>query len=374
MLRLAPVLARPRRSPHRLARKVLVIRPDHVGDVLLSSPAMALLRASLPDASLTYLVGPWSAAVAQHGPAVDHVDVLAFPGFTRRSKANAVEPYALLAREALRLRRAEYDLAVVLRPDHWWGALLALAAGVPARVGGATPDTTRLLTHAYRTRPGEHAVDETLGIARLALAAVGVAPAAEDTRLTFRVSARAREQAAARWQAHALTGKQVVAVHPSAGAELKSWPVARWAALVDGLRDIEVLLTGGPGDGELLHAIATRSTRQPSAVCGQPLDVTAALFERCRLVIGADSGATHLASAVGTPTVRLFGPAPTWKYGPWPQRADQVALATNALACVPCGHLQDPPCGARTEPACMLALDVERVLSAANALLARTEN
>ena len=105
------------------------------------------------------------------------------------------------------------------------------------------------------------------------------------------------------------------------------------------------------------------------------LKVTAALFERCALVIGLDSGAAHLAGAVGTPTVRLYGPAPVAKYGPWPRTApDQRVLTTDQLACVPCGYLEDPPCGARSEPACLLALSVEKVLGAAKACLDTTEN
>ena len=128
---------------------MLLVRPDHIGDVLLTSPAVALLRESLPGAHLSYLVGPWSAEVARAGPSVDSLRTLAYPAFTRHSSPNVFAPYVLLMREAARLRRERYDLAVVFRPDHWWGALLALVAGIPVRVGGRTPETTPLLTHAY---------------------------------------------------------------------------------------------------------------------------------------------------------------------------------------------------------------------------------
>ena len=152
---------------------MLLLRPDHIGDVLLTSPAVALLRESLPGAHLTYLVGPWSAEVARGGPPVDSLRVLAYPGFTRQANPNLVAPYALLMREAARLRRERYDVAVVFRPDHWWGALLALVAGIPVRVGGDTPETTPLLTHARAALPGEHAAATALELARLALQAFG---------------------------------------------------------------------------------------------------------------------------------------------------------------------------------------------------------
>src|SRR6266567_723180 len=143
---LGPTIAPPLLRP---PRRVLLLRPDHIGDVLLTAPAIALLRAALPDARLTYLVGPWSAAAARRGPCVDEVRTLVFPGFTRHRTANFLSPYALLLREAQRLRHEHFDLAIVLRPDHWWGALLVLAAGIPIRVGGRTPETIPLLTSAY---------------------------------------------------------------------------------------------------------------------------------------------------------------------------------------------------------------------------------
>jgi ADP-heptose:LPS heptosyltransferase len=102
--------------------------------------------------------------------------------------------------------------------------------------------------------------------------------------------------------------------------------------------------------------------------------VSAALFERCRLAIAPDCGAAHLAGAVGTATLRLYGPASTRVYGPWPADPRQVALSAADLACVPCGFMAGPPCGAAQYPACMLAHGPRRVVQLANGLLASTEN
>ena len=109
---------------------------------------------------------------------------------------------------------------------------------------------------------------------------------------------------------------------------------------------------------------APHATRCAPILCGQSLEVSAAIYARCALVISVDSGAGHLAAAVGTRTVRLYGPAPAAVFGPWPPRAGQRVLATTALACVPCGELESPPCGARSSPACLLALQVDDVLNA----------
>jgi ADP-heptose:LPS heptosyltransferase len=348
---------------------VLLIRPDHVGDVLLTSPAVALLRESLPSAQLTYLVGPWSAAVARGGPGVDSLRLLAYPGFTRQANANVLAPYALLMREAAGLRRERYDVAVVFRPDHWWGALLALTAGIPVRVGAKTPETTPLLTHARPERPGEHATLQAVGLARLALQACG-APAADTvTDPVFRVSADARATANELWTRHALDEKRVVAIQPSAGAPLKSWPVDRWAGLADALieRGTAVLLVGAPDDGPLVAAIQAHMSNpaRASVACGQSLEVSAAIYQRCALVVGLDGGGAHLAAAVGTRTVRLYGPAPSDVFGPWPARdTRQRVLVASGLECMPCGQLEAPPCGATTLPACLLAIGVDDVLNA----------
>jgi ADP-heptose:LPS heptosyltransferase len=348
---------------------VLLIRPDHVGDVLLTAPAIALLRASLPAASLTYLVGPWSADAARRGPPVDQLATLRYPGFTREPDANPLAPYALLMHEAARLRRERFELAIIFRPDHWWGALLALAARIPIRVGGRTPETDLLLTHAREPDEQCHATEQALDLAKLALAATAIAPIEPFGAEVFRISEEAKTAAHAIWTRHGLDGRTVVAIHPSAGAPLKSWPVDDWARLADRVceRGAAVLLVGAPDDGALLQAIRQRMAHRPTpSAHGQSLEQAAALYQRSRLVISVDSGAAHLAAAVGTPTVRLYGPASPTKFGPWPpSRPDQHVLLTDRLACVPCGHLDAPPCGARKLPACMLALGVDDVLKAA---------
>jgi len=247
-----------------------------------------------------------------------------------------------------------------------------MAAGIPIRVGGDTPETTPLLTHTQAAAPEKHAVEQTLDLVRLALHAAGVVPTQLANVQSFTFGDSARRAADELWTRQALGAKRVVAIQPNAGAPLKSWPVERWARLADGLVDlgVDLLLTGAPTDAPLIQAIQARMTHLPAAVAyGQTLDVSAALYQRCALLVGPDSGAAHLAAAVGTPTVRLYGPAPLDAFGPWPPRSDQRVLVGHGLACVPCGHLESPPCGATTLPACMLALGVEDVLNAVKAQL-----
>lgn len=412
-----PLAALARRTPTDTGTsrppRILLIRPDHIGDVLLTSAAVSLLRRVDPTAHLTYLVGSWSAAAARYGPRVDVIDTLEFPGFTRRPKDTPIAPYTLLAREARRLRARHYDAAIVFRPDHWWGALLALAAGIPVRVGADTPETRALLTHTLAAESAggrAHAAERALMLARLALDALALAEpqAGADTRVfsapadaqprsqtlgptaegdaerqsaaaapVFTVPDEARQVAARLWREHGLDPFQVIAIQPNAGAPLKTWPLRRWAELINavtrGHPHRRAVLVGAPDDRTALDAIAATCAAdlRPPIFVGQSLAVSAAIYARARIVVGPDSGAAHLAAAVGTATVRLYGPARPDVFGPWPPRFDQVVELTEALRCAPCDALEAPPCGALREPACMLAIDVDRVRGTIERLLSQ---
>jgi heptosyltransferase-2/heptosyltransferase-3 len=363
---------RVRARPEQI-RRVLLIRPDHLGDVLLTSAAVDWLRRGLPDAELTELVGPWSLDVARHGPAGVRVQAIPFPGFGRAPNPSLVAPYTLLLRVAMRLRRADYDAAVVFRPDHWWGALLALAAGIPIRLGYAVPGTDRFLTDAEPSAPGLHAAEQSLCLAERLFALADAAPTARPCQPIFCIRDDERSAANELWQRHQLDARPVVAIQPTAGAHLKRWPSDWWAEVADRLAraGYGIVLTGGPGDADALAAVAASMTAPPVAqLADLPLGVTAAVFERGALLVGLDGGAAHLAAAVGTPTVRLYGPADRRIFGPWPPEPSQLALAAS-LACVPCGALDHPPCGATTQPACLLALAPEALAAACLDLLRR---
>ncbi|MBV9358605.1 MAG: glycosyltransferase family 9 protein [Chloroflexi bacterium] len=367
-----PLRGRVRARPGQI-RRVLLIRPDHLGDVLLTSVAVGWLRRGLPDAELTELVGPWSLDVARHGPAGVRVQVLPFPGFGRTPNPSLVAPYALLLRVAAQLRHADYDAAVVFRPDHWWGALLALAAGIPIRLGFAVPGTDRFLTNA-EPLPHLPAAEQSLRLAERLLALAGAPGLGKPDYPVFCIGDDERRAASVLWQRHQLDGRQVVAIQPTAGARLKRWPGDWWAQVADilGRAGSAVVLTGGPGDADALSAVAASMTTPAAAMLADlPLGVAAAVFERCALLIGLDGGAAHLAAAVRTPTVRLYGPADRQVFGPWPRDAAQRSLAAS-LACVPCGVLEHPPCGANTEPACLLALTPHTLAAACLDLLERS--
>lgn len=167
-------LTRPFAHAHpQRVRRVLYIKPDHLGDLLLATPVLAALRQAMPDAQITALVGPWSQMVLQRNPDVDRLLTCPFPSFERNQRqttnrvahlAAYIAPYLLLLRYALLLRAGRYDVALIGRDDHWWGAALAALAGVPWRVGYAVPECRPFLTHALAWDPREHVTQQGLAL------------------------------------------------------------------------------------------------------------------------------------------------------------------------------------------------------------------
>ncbi len=356
-----------RRLP-RSPRSLLLIRPDHLGDVLFLTPALHALRRALPAAHITLLVGPWAQEVVRDNADLDAVITCPFPGFERRRKAGLLAPYRLLWAQARALRARGYEAAVILRFDHWWGAWLAAAAGIPLRIGYAVPEVRPFLTHALPYRPDRHEVEQNAALLDQLAGGlpVPVGP------LRYRVRPEERAWAAAQLAAVGVRdGERVVAIHPGAGAAVKQWPPAAWAAVAEALAaypDVRLLLTGSASEAPLTQAVAGLLTRPVADMAGQTtLGQLAALYERCALVLGSDSGPLHLAVAVGAATVHLYGPVAVAKFGPWGARERQVAL-TSPWACAPCHRLDWPP-ETLGDHGCVAAIRPEDVLAVAEKLL-----
>lgn len=353
--------ARPR-SRHDDPRptRIVVLRADHLGDVLLSRPAIELLRQSCPEAEITVVAGPWAA------PALQGLDcrvvAFPFPGFERAPQRNPAAPYVAAAGFAAHLAREDFDAAVVLRPDHWWGALVCSLARIPIRVGHALPLQARFLTHALPVQTGEAAAESALRAARLLVGALGIETTSAAGKVSFAPSEGARHWAQ-EWMASNVDGRPRIALHPGAGAEVKLWPAHRWAAVADELMSdgAALILTGGAPDRALVADIQRLAARPLAPLLGASWDQLGALYEEVDLVLGVDSGPLHLAAAVGTPTTRLFGPSDPSIYGPAGEPAQHRVLQ-GGLRCAPCGNLQAPLCGYVSSPPCLGAIGVDVVL------------
>ncbi|MGN6756890.1 MAG: glycosyltransferase family 9 protein [Thermomicrobiales bacterium] len=369
-----PLARRAARPDNEPPQRILLIRPDHLGDVLWLTPALHGLRERYPDASITVAVGLWSAPILAHNPDLDALLPIAFPGFERRPKHSLLSPYQTLLAVARDIRRQHFDAAVILRDDHWWGALLAAAAGIPRRFGYATPDVAPFLTDALSARSDGHAARDNIALLDAVLRAAGKPTMAGDRPVTaiapgelplvFAPGLDAVAQATALLARLPDGAGPIVAIHPSAGVPVKLWDEGRLAAVADWLATeyaARIVLTGSPGDAPLTAAVAGQMTAPALDLTGETdIATLVALYRHCALVLGPDSGALHLAVAAGTPTIHLFGPADPWRFGPWGDPARHLVVKAG-MRCTRCGDLSPSrPRGA----ACMLAITVEDVAAA----------
>ncbi|MFQ5912391.1 MAG: glycosyltransferase family 9 protein [Nitrospinota bacterium] len=320
-------------------RRVLVIRPDHLGDVVFSTAAFKPLRDLYPRARLTAVVGPWSAPLLLHHPYVDGVVSFRNPWFERGKSSRRRDIFDLLQW----MRRSRFDVGLDLRGDPRVIALLA-AGRVRYRVGYGWAGAGFLLSHELEHKPGVHQVERNLAVVR----ALGWKPAdaAHPTPL-LRVSDAEREgidrrlAPGAAWDSPGIgAGRGVAVVHPGAGFPTKRWRPDRFGALVRwlaGERGYRVALVGSEEERNLAGEVSR------SAGSVQALDLTGrlslrelmALVSRADLMVGNDSGPTHIAAALGTKVVALF--SGTNDVGEWFPVGPRTRVVRKVVPCSPCG-------------------------------------
>ena len=363
LLKLAARMPMPSSSPGE--GRLLIIRPDHLGDVLLSTPAMQAIKARSPETSIHVLCGPWAAEALANYDEIERVLTLDFPGFQRgAARANA---WRLAFDTARRLRQIGYDSAIVMRPDHWWGALVAYLAGIKTRVGYDLAPGAAFLTHA---RPFEHlhAVEQNM---RLVEGWTGPRTA-QDVTLRFPVSDADRvymQEKLGEWRLP--QDSERICIHPGSGMASKLWLAEAWAEAADALaarHNARIIFSGTAGERALIDQIRGRMNAKSIVADETSVGQLAALYEGALAVLGPDSGALHLAAAVGTATVALFGPADPQEFAPWGD-ARRHAVVTSTIACRPCRILDWRGDDASCHP-CVRDISVEQVLAAAESVLA----
>jgi lipopolysaccharide heptosyltransferase II len=361
------------RDPRPQKGTFLLIRPDHLGDMLLTMPAITELKKAQPSAKIYALVGEWSAPVVEAYPEVDHVLTIPFPGFTRRAKMGWVgTPYVQAVQWSRMLRKLHIETAVILRPDHWWGAMLAWMAGIPFRMGYDFPDVKPFLTDTlvapvrspFKAEKREHAVVQSLRLIHQWTGDVNV----EQLKLTFPILPSDREYIADRLaNAEVPPSKKIVAIHPGAGTQFKRWLPENWAVVADRIAerlDVTIVFTGSDQEyPEIAKIIEKMRYRSVSLAGDTNVGQLVALYSRAEVVLGPDSGPLHLAVASGAPTVHLYGPADPAMFGPWGDPARHIVL-TSGIACHPCNILAWPGDKPEMHP-CIRDITPRQVLDAA---------
>lgn len=285
--------------PQPQPKRILLIRLDRIGDVVLSLPVAQALRQAYPHAFIAMMVRAECADVVRGHPAVDDV-ILYKKEHSHRSPWKS-------ARFAWRLRSHGFDTALVLHPSnrsHW----IPWLAGIPVRIGYARKSPW-LLTHRVPHRKQEGAKHEAEYTFEL-LSVFGIAAPAPQPVVAVRPEARERIDAMLA-AAGVRPGDLLVAVHPSASCASKRWPAERFAEVANRLaeeRGTKICLIASAADAPAV-AQAAQAMRHPALNFAGRLSLSelAALLARCRLLISNDSGPVHIAAGVGTQVVDIFG-------------------------------------------------------------------
>ncbi len=331
-------------------RRILVIRLDLIGDLVLSLTVVRALKRTYPQAEIDLLAIPSSARVALNDPNLSEV-ITYDPNIWRRPKALA-QPKNWLDAQALlrRFHQRHYDLAVSVYGP--WAGILAVLSRAKRRVGYGRESYPGFMTDSvpggiperwrhWSPLDDKHEVDYCLELAR----AAGAMITRDDRVPHLEVDAQSAwevEQLLCKEGAQA--GKPLIACHVSSNnGQSKRWPTPYWATLLDRLiseEGAQVVLTGAPVDLPIVEDVIRRMREQPVNLAGKTsLLQLAALLHRADLMISGDSGPIHMATALGTPIIGIYGPTNPALGGP--VSPDATVLRSH-IWCSPCYNAQLP--------------------------------
>ena len=339
--------------------RALVVKLRHHGDVLLAAPVLSVLKARAPKLEVDALVYDDTSPMLEGHPALSQLHVVG-------RKWRSARPLARLSQESRlfgRLKSRSYDLVVHLS-EQPRGAWLARLLGARYSVAPAIPRRGRFwrrsFTHLYPLVGGgrRHQVELNLD----ALRRIGVQPSMSERKVDFVPGVEAERRV------QELVQGDFVHVHPASRWHFKCWPAGKNAELIDRLAadGHRVVITSAPDELPFVDEIVQRTASKPVNLAGQlSIKELGALTRRAKLFVGVDSMPMHLAAAMGTPTVALFGPSGENEWGPWNV---QRRVVTTTHTCRPCGY---DGCGGGKLSECLAFLPVDAVHAAARELLAQ---
>ncbi len=338
--------------------KILIVKTSAIGDVIHTLPALHALRYRYPDARIDWLVEEAAADIVKGHPALDRVLVSGrkrwIADWRAGRRRQAIRAFRRFVGE---LRRTTYDLLIDFQGLLKSGIFVTLArahrkVGFGRGMEHAEMSYLFLNERIPAVSMDMHAVDRELHL----LAAIGV----ECPQVRFDLPVTdAHRAVAARLLGEEGIGDEhpLVAINPMTTWPTKHWRSERFAQVADRLMTagLAVVFTGGPDDRLAVDRICATMQNKPVNLAGRTsLLELAALYERCRLLLTTDTGPMHVAAAVGTPVVALFGPTAPWRTGPY-GKAHRVVR--RDMECSPCFKKRCP----REDGVCMTALAVETV-------------
>jgi lipopolysaccharide heptosyltransferase II len=332
-------------------RRVLVVRLRSIGDTVLATPALHALRRFLPGVRLDVLLEDWVAPVLDGFSDVDNI--------IRIERGASTLARARAARE---LRSTRYDVAFNLHGGTT-ATLLTRSSGARHRVGYADYQYSRLHNHNAPSpielwgRTRLHSVEQ-----QLALVGWAGVPVSDRPPTHLAVTERAAASVQAKLLAEGLDERAPLAlIHPAAAFATKQWESANFARVVEYLseRRINCVAIAAPGEAQLVAELSRQSSARLHAFTDLSLPEVTALAARSSLFVGNDSGIAHIAAAVRTPSVVIFGSSNITHWRPWAIAPSETVR--EELSCQPCPGYT---CAEFDHPECIRRVKVENVIAA----------
>lgn len=312
---------------------ILIVRLSAIGDALHCTPVARALRENYPHAKLSWIISEKAKDILVGNPHLDEIIVWDKDGWKNLLASNPLAAYRAMGVLGTTLKAEQYDLVVDVHAQFIPG-LVTWSTGSPVRAGFSNAKELAPLFYTHKT-PRKKNIPITLQYLGV-LEAVGIS--ADNTDMMIPIAPENYQVADIIWQQHEIKDSDtVVILNPSTTWATKCWPAEHFSQLANNLLQeigIKILLTGAKSDIPLANRIKEK-------IHGDIIDITgctslkdlAAVAQRCHLFVTGDTGPLHIAAAVGTPTLSLFGPTDPQVYAPL--GAQHTALQSTA-ACRRC--------------------------------------
>ncbi len=339
-------------------KRILITRTDRMGDVVLSTPAIQALREAYPRAYIAMMVSPYTREIVEGNPCLDEIIIL--------DKKKEHKSIGGIVKLAVSLKRKKFDAAFILHPETR-ANLIVFLAGIPRRIGYDRKSgfllTDRFLHHKHRGQ--KHEIEYTLDLLRY----MGIDHAKPRLHVPVRIES---EQWAEQFLQEQDIGPRdaILAVHPSSSCISRKWPLERFAEAADRLSKkyaMKVMVIAAASDTAAADELVKMMRCKAVNAAGRTtISQMASLLKRAALFISNDSGPVHVAAAVGTPVISLFGRN---QRGISPRRwrpvGEKSMFLHKNIGCAQClAH------NCVKGFACLKAISVDEVVQAAEKILA----
>jgi lipopolysaccharide heptosyltransferase II len=280
-------------------KRILIVRTDRIGDVLLSTPAIKALRERYPHAFIAMMVSPYAKDIVEGNPNLDEVIIF--------DKDRAHKGWINSIKFSSALKKRHFDLTLILHPTNR-AHIITFLAGISKRVGYDKKLGFLLTDTIKHTKQlgQKHEMEYALDLVRY----LGIEPADKSTFMPIKIDSQ-------EWLKNLLLEEKInqddklLAIHPGASCASKLWPVENFAYIADALieeKGFKVFIVCSLKDKKMAENVIKHMRNSAINLAGKTsVSQLASLLKRCNLFISNDSGPVHIASSVGTPVISIFG-------------------------------------------------------------------